>query len=127
MRRLIVAALSALILLYVPLSTPQSRGLRSTRRTPLIINLLRTGASATTSLWPGASSAQAPASERGVTPSAQESISLEPGKPVERELSGGQSHSYKIALISGQYFHIAVEQRGIDVAVALFTPDGKKI
>jgi CHAT domain-containing protein/predicted negative regulator of RcsB-dependent stress response len=55
------------------------------------------------------------------------SISLEPAKPVERELSGGQSHSYKIMLISGQYLHIAVEQRGIDVAVALFTPDGKKI
>jgi CHAT domain-containing protein/tetratricopeptide (TPR) repeat protein len=62
-----------------------------------------------------------------VTPNAQESISLEPGKPVERELSGGQSHSYKITMISGQYSHIVVEQRGIDVAVALFTPDGKKI
>ncbi len=30
-------------------------------------------------------------------------------------------------MISGQYLHIVVEQRGIDVAVALFTPDGKKI
>jgi hypothetical protein len=46
-------------------------------------------------------SAQFPASERGAAPSAQESISLEPGKPVERELSGGQSHSYKITMISG--------------------------
>src|SRR5262245_55136143 len=34
---------------------------------------------------------------------------------------------YKITMISGQYSHIAVEQRGIDVVVALFTPDGKKI
>jgi CHAT domain-containing protein/Tfp pilus assembly protein PilF len=69
--------------------------------------------------------AQAP--DSGMTPSSQESISLEPGKPVERELSGGQSHSYKITTISGQYLHIVVEQRGIDLAVALFTPDGKKI
>jgi CHAT domain-containing protein len=28
---------------------------------------------------------------------------------------------------SGQYLHVVVVQRGIDVAVALFTPDGKKI
>jgi len=71
--------------------------------------------------------AQASVSERGAEPGAQESISLEPCKPIERELSGGQSHSYKITTVSGQYLHIEVEQRGIDVAVALFTPDGKKI
>jgi CHAT domain-containing protein/Tfp pilus assembly protein PilF len=78
-------------------------------------------------LWVGEPHAQASASERGATPGAQESISLEPGKPVERELSGGQSHTYKIALVSSQYLRIEVEQRGIDVAVALFTPDGNKI
>jgi CHAT domain-containing protein/Tfp pilus assembly protein PilF len=70
---------------------------------------------------------QANAGARSATQSAQESDSLEPGKPVERELSGGQSHFYKITMISGQYLHVVVAQRGIDVAVALFTPDGKKI
>ena len=70
---------------------------------------------------------QAIASERSATQSAQQSDSLEPGKPIERELSGGQSHSYKITMISGQYLRVVVAQRGIDVAVALFTPDGKKI
>jgi tetratricopeptide (TPR) repeat protein len=75
----------------------------------------------------GASPAQVLGSERGAAPGAQESVSLEPGKPIERELSGGQPHSYKITMISGQYLHIVVDQRGIDVAVALFTPDGKKI
>jgi len=54
-------------------------------------------------------------------------MSLEPGKLVERELSGGQSHSYKITMTSGQYLQIVVGQRGIDVAVTLFTPGGKKI
>jgi CHAT domain-containing protein/predicted negative regulator of RcsB-dependent stress response len=78
-------------------------------------------------LWVAAPPAQASANERDAAPSAQESISLEPDKPIERELSGGQSHSYKITAISGQYLHIVVEQRGIDVAVALFTPHGKKI
>jgi len=115
MRCLVITALSALILLCVPLSTSQSRGLHLS------------GAPAAASLGPGSPPAQAPASERGAPQSAQESMSLEPGKPVERELSGGQSHSYKITMNSGQYQHIVVEQRGIDVAVALFTPDYKKI
>src|SRR5215510_8478359 len=123
----IIAALSALMLLCVPTSTLQSCGLYSIRWTPLMTNLLLVGSPAATSLRPGAVPAQASASTRGAAPSAQESISLEPGKPIKRELSGGQSHSYKITITSGQYLHIVVEQRGIDVAVALFTPDGKKI
>ncbi|HEU0179208.1 MAG TPA: tetratricopeptide repeat protein, partial [Blastocatellia bacterium] len=65
--------------------------------------------------------------ERGEAPGAQESISLEPGKPVERELSGAQSHFYKITMTSGQYLQVIVSQKGIDARVALFTPDGKKI
>ncbi len=93
----------------------------------MINMLIRAGTPAAASPRPVAVPAQAPASERGAAPSAQESVSLEPGKPVERELSGGQSHFYKITMISGQYSHIVVAKRGIDVAVALFTPDGKKI
>src|SRR5262245_14886201 len=128
MSRLIIAALSALILLCVSISTPEGRGLHSIRWTSLMINLLiRAGAPAAASPSPGAAPAQAPASERGAAPSAQETDSLEPGRPIERELSGGQSHSYKIAMVSGQYLQVVVAQRGIDVAVALFAPDGKKI
>ena len=117
MRRLTIAALSTLILLYTPFSNPQGCGLHSIGWTPLMTNLS----------WVAAPPAQAFAGARGAESSAQESISLEPGKPVERELSGGQSHSYKITATSGQYLHIVAEQRGIDIAVALFTPDGKKI
>src|SRR5262245_37250840 len=117
MRRLVITALSALILMCVTISNPQGRGLRLIGWTPLMTSLL----------WVGTPPAQASASEGSAAQSAQESVSLEPGKPVERELSGGGSHSYKITMISGQYSHIVVEQRGIDAAVALFTPDGKKI
>jgi CHAT domain-containing protein/tetratricopeptide (TPR) repeat protein len=93
-----------------------------------MINLLiRAGTPAAASPKPVAPPAQALANERGAAPSAQESVPLEPGKPIERELSGGQSHSYKITMISGQYMHVVVAQRGIDVTVAMFTPDGKKI
>src|SRR5262245_23066967 len=52
--------------------------------------------------------------------------SLEAGKPIERELAGGQSHSYQIAMIPGQYLQISVAQKGIDVVLALFAPAGEK-
>ncbi len=52
---------------------------------------------------------------------------LEPGKPVERGLSGGQSHDYQIQLAAGQCLDAVVEQRGIDVVVTLFGPDGKQL
>jgi hypothetical protein len=78
--------------------------------------------------WPpaGSLSAQASASDHGAAQSAEEYQSLEPGTPIERELSGGQSHFYRISLTSGQYLQIVVDQRGIDVVVALFAPNGEK-
>ncbi|MGH2581483.1 MAG: PPC domain-containing protein, partial [Anaerolineales bacterium] len=111
-----------------PVTNPQGLSWPTTRRAVQIINLLLwAGLSASPCLWPGTAPAQAIASERSATQSAQESDSLEPGKPVEREISGAQSHSYKITMSSGQYLQVAVAQRGIDVAVTLFAPDGKKI
>ena len=52
---------------------------------------------------------------------------LEPGKPIEREMAGGQSHNYQITLSAGQYLKVIVDQRGIDVVVTLFAPDGKQL
>jgi CHAT domain-containing protein/predicted negative regulator of RcsB-dependent stress response len=102
--------------------------LLTTRCAAFIINLLIwVGLSVSPSLWPVPALAQASDGDRKAAETAQETDSLEPGKPVERELSGGQSHSYKITMISGQYLQVVVDQRGIDVAVALFAPDGKKI
>jgi len=92
-----------------------------------MVKLLGIEVPAAASLKQGAPPAQAPASKSGAAPSAQESIPLEPGKPIDRELSGGQSHSYKVTTISGQYLQVVVAQRGIDVAVVLSTPDGNKI
>jgi CHAT domain-containing protein/Tfp pilus assembly protein PilF len=79
--------------------------------------------------WPPSGSSPMPVSDdkRGAAQSAEESHTLEPGKSIERELSGGRSHFYKITMTSGQYLQIAVSQQGIDVLVALYTPDGKKI
>lgn len=52
---------------------------------------------------------------------------LEHGKAVDRELAGGQTHSYSIALTRGQYAYAVVTQRGIDVVVVFRGPDGQKI
>src|SRR5215475_6072183 len=52
---------------------------------------------------------------------------LEPGKPIERELSGSQTHSYQVTVADGQHVSVIVEQRGIDVIVKCFGPDGKLI
>jgi CHAT domain-containing protein/predicted negative regulator of RcsB-dependent stress response len=128
MRRLIIASFSALILLCTPVSAPHGCGLPTIPRAPLMFNLhIQAGSPAPAALRPVSPSAQATVRERGTTQSAQESASLEHGKPIERELSGGQSHFYRIAMASGQFLQIAVVQRGIDVVVALSTPDGKKI
>jgi CHAT domain-containing protein/tetratricopeptide (TPR) repeat protein len=110
------------------LSNPQGQGLPTTRCAAFIINLLIwVGLSVSPSLWPGSSPVQVNDGAHKAAQSAQETDSLELGKPIERELSGGQSHSYKITMISGQYLRVVVNQLGIDVAVALFAPDGKKI
>jgi len=52
---------------------------------------------------------------------------LEAAKPIERELAGGQKHYYKIALEAGQYLHLVIDQKGIDVVVTLFDTAGKKL
>lgn len=52
---------------------------------------------------------------------------LERGKPIERELAGGEVHAYSIKLTVGQFLSVIVDQRGIDVVVTLFAPDGKQV
>jgi CHAT domain-containing protein/tetratricopeptide (TPR) repeat protein len=47
--------------------------------------------------------------------------------PVERELKGGETHSYRVNLASGQFLYALVEQKGVDVEVALFAPDGHQL
>jgi CHAT domain-containing protein len=62
--------------------------------------------------------------------SQQESQSPErlfPDKPLQRKLAGGEAHLYEIKLTSEQFLRLVVDQRGIDVALTLFEPNGKKI
>jgi CHAT domain-containing protein/Tfp pilus assembly protein PilF len=52
---------------------------------------------------------------------------LEPGKPIERELAGGESHSYHLTIAAGHFLHAVVNKRGVNLIVTIYGPDGKKI
>jgi CHAT domain-containing protein/Tfp pilus assembly protein PilF len=54
-------------------------------------------------------------------------VVLEPGKPLERQLKGGEKHTYEIRAEAAQFLHAEVEQLGIDVALTLYAPNGKPI
>jgi CHAT domain-containing protein/Tfp pilus assembly protein PilF len=52
---------------------------------------------------------------------------LEPDKPIERELVCGEAHWYQTTLNAGQFLTVVVDQSGIDAMVKLFGPDGRQL
>lgn len=50
---------------------------------------------------------------------------LQVGSPIERQLAGGQTHTFSVRLDENAYIQLVVEQRGIDVVVNVAGPDGK--
>jgi C-terminal processing protease CtpA/Prc len=52
---------------------------------------------------------------------------LESGKPIERELAGGQTHTYTLNLTANQIVRVAAEQKGVDLVLSVFAPDGSKL
>src|SRR5437773_11113182 len=61
------------------------------------------------------------------TPPVRKVPTLEIGKPLERELSNNQAHTYQLTLLAGQYLRAVVYQKDIQVITTLFGADGKKI
>ena len=57
----------------------------------------------------------------------QEIRPLVPSQPIERELSGGESHTYQITLSAGQFVRFVLDQRAINCALILTAPDGKQL
>jgi CHAT domain-containing protein len=51
---------------------------------------------------------------------------LEQGKPIEREIAGGETHRYRITLVAGQFLSLVLDQRGIDVIATVFGPNGQQ-
>jgi CubicO group peptidase (beta-lactamase class C family) len=65
--------------------------------------------------------------EPRTVPAQTRAADLTLGRPIERELAGGASHSYQVVLEAGQFMFAAVDQRGIDVTVTVFGPDGEQV
>lgn len=72
--------------------------------------------------------AGAPLARQSPATAAQaEARQLELRRPVERALGTKETHAYTIVLEAGQFLDAAVNQRGVDVVVRVFAPDGSKV
>lgn len=71
--------------------------------------------------------AQESAGSKIVAQGEQDARELMSGASLIREMTGGETHAYRIRLSSGQYFHVVVDQQGIDVVVLLFGPNGQMV
>ena len=49
------------------------------------------------------------------------------GRSVEREISSGQTHTYRISLAAGQFLRATIEPKGFDASLTWIAPDGKQI
>ena len=66
----------------------------------------------------------------GTVSAAQEQANAEPlavGQVIAREMRGDQQHSFQLKVNAGQYARVAVDQKGIDVVLALSGADGKPL
>jgi CHAT domain-containing protein/Tfp pilus assembly protein PilF len=52
---------------------------------------------------------------------------LRPDAAVERRLAGGESHTYRIDLQSGDYARLVADQRGVDVVLSVTGPDAEPL
>ena len=59
--------------------------------------------------------------------SQQANTDLLTGQPIAREMRGGEEHTYQFTLSAGQYVRVRLDQKGIDVVLALSGADGKQI
>jgi CHAT domain-containing protein/Tfp pilus assembly protein PilF len=121
MRRLIPCFLRAPFYAYSTIF-PYSRERRTIQRGSVFVATLLCLAWAIV-----AASAHSPIGASSKAQSQQGVDVLEPGKPIEREIAGGETHSYRLTLAAGQYARVFVEQRRINIALSAFDAEGKKL
>lgn len=64
-----------------------------------------------------------PSSNSAISKTWQEATVLQSDAPIERELIGGEAHTYSLLLASGEHLRVIIEQLSIDVIVKLTGPD----
>jgi CHAT domain-containing protein/Tfp pilus assembly protein PilF len=67
------------------------------------------------------------AAQQGTTAQKGSAPTLSPGQIIEREISGGQSHSFQVTFDAGQYAKLRVDQRGIDVVLRVAAPNSETV
>lgn len=60
------------------------------------------------------------------TPAVKPTV-LKTGKPITQSLQSGQAYDYAVALKAGEALKATVQQKGVDVVVTAYGPDGTKI
>jgi hypothetical protein len=63
----------------------------------------------------------------GVAAAQAPPTALQQGTPIEKSISGTQTHSYTVTADAKNSVQVTVEQRGVDVVVSVFSPAGKKL
>jgi CHAT domain-containing protein len=58
---------------------------------------------------------------------AQAAVAPTPSGPIERDIAGGEIHSYGMTLAQGQFIRAVFEQRGVDVVVTLLDAEGREL
>jgi len=58
---------------------------------------------------------------------AQQDTLPAPGSTLERSLKGGETHWFTVALAQGDFVEVKIEQKGVDVEIALLGPKGEKL
>ena len=109
----------------VVLKTHKSRSVTSIIIINLVMSLIASTTTGRSSVFAElvAKSQQATAQK----PSSTDVRDIKVAEPIERELSGGGVHTYSVSLTQGQYLKVIVDQKGIDVIIRVFAPDGQKL
>lgn len=76
---------------------------------------------------PSSTSAAAPAKPPPVVSIAVSGLQLEAKTPIEREIHGGEIHTYNLMVPADRVFAGTIEQRGIDLEVRVINPEGKLV
>lgn len=56
-----------------------------------------------------------------------DTLQLTPGQTSERELTGGNTQTFVVTLLRGQFLHAVVNSRNVDVVATVYAPDGQKL
>lgn len=97
---------------------------RTARRVVLILLF---NCALTLSTAAGAAPRAAQKAPDGCGPGAKSAARLAPGRTLRRALPPGRCHAYRLALSAGQFLHAEAMQRGVDVELILFGPDGREV